>query len=360
LEVLLLTSRPIVKRRLTVVVIVMMAALGATSACSSGSDTATPKASATTRPTTGQTTGAQALQDAYVKVVAQVRPSVVEISTDTGLGSGVVYDAKGHIVTNNHVVGGATRFRVTLADGRTIGATLVGAYPPDDLAIIQLSGANLPQPAPFADSSRVQVGQIALAIGNPLGLASSVTDGIVSFNGRTVAAGPGVVLPSTIQTSAPINPGNSGGALVDLEGAVIGIPTLAATDPQLGGGAAPGIGFAIPSNTVKRIADQLVRTGKVTDSGRAALGIAGTDVVGSSDEQIGVLVRGVRPGSAAAKAGIAPGDVITSVDGTRTPDLVTLTELLAAHKPGDRVRVEILHPDGTRDSKDVTLDPLSQ
>jgi putative serine protease PepD len=354
------TSRPIVNRRLTAVAMLMAAALGAVSACSSGSDNAAPRATATTRPTAGPTTGAQALQDAYVKVVARVRPAVVEIATDSGLGSGVVYDAKGHIVTNNHVVGGATSFRVTLADGRTMGATLVGAYPPDDLAVIQMSGADLPQPAQFADSSRVQVGQIALAIGNPLGLDSSVTDGIVSFNGRTVAAGPGVVLPSTIQTSAAINPGNSGGALVDLDAAVIGIPTLAATDPQLGGGAAPGIGFAIPSNTVKRIADQLVRTGKITDSGRAALGIAGTDVVSAAGEPVGVLVRGVRASSAAAKAGIAVGDVITALDGTPTPDLVTLTELLAAHQPGDRVRVEILHPDGTRATKDVTLDPLSQ
>jgi S1-C subfamily serine protease len=355
------TSRVIVNRRISAVVIGAVAAFGATSACSSSGDTAAPKATATTtRPTAGQTTGAKALQDAYVAVVTRVRPSVVEISTDTGLGSGVVYDAKGHIVTNNHVVGNATSLRVTLSDGRTIGATLVGTYPPDDLAVIQLSGSSLPQPAQFADSGRVQVGQIALAIGNPLGLASSVTDGIVSFNGRTVAAGPGVVLPSTIQTSAPINPGNSGGALVDIDGAVIGIPTLAATDPQLGGGAAPGIGFAIPSNTVKRIADQLVRTGKVTDSGRAALGIAGTDVVSGSGEPVGVLVRSVRSGSAAAKAGIAVGDVITALDGTRTPDLVTLTELLATHQPGDRVRVEVLHPDGTKDTKGVTLDPLTQ
>src|SRR5579859_2313190 len=109
-------------------------------------------------------------------------------------------------------------------------------------------------------------------LGNPLGLASSVTEGIVSFNGRTVAEGNGVVLPDTVQTSAAINPGNSGGALVDLDANLIGIPTLAATDPQLGSGAAAGIGFAIPANTVKLIAGQLIAQGKVTNSGRAALG----------------------------------------------------------------------------------------
>jgi len=123
-------------------------------------------------------------------------------------------------------------------------------YRPDDLAVIKVKGDNARlTPARFADSAGVPVGAITLAIGNPLGLASSVTDGIVSFNGRTVGEGNGVLLPSTIQTSAPINPGNSGGALVDLDGRVIGIPTLAASDTQLGG-AAPGIGFANPANTV--------------------------------------------------------------------------------------------------------------
>jgi putative serine protease PepD len=354
-----LAGRLIFRRRFIIVAVAVAAGLGVTSACSSDGDSeAAPKATAATVASAKQSGRAEALEDAYVKVVAQVRPSVVEISTDTGLGSGVVYDAKGNIVTNNHVVGDATSFKVALGDGRTVDATLVGKYPPNDLAVIHVSG-DPPAPARFADSSRVQVGQIALAIGNPLGLASSVTDGIVSFNGRTVSAGPGVVLSSTIQTSAAINPGNSGGALVDLDGAVIGIPTLAATD-QAGGGVAPGIGFAIPSNTVKRIADQLVRDGRVTDSDRAALGIAATDVVNDSGEPVGVLVRTVRPGSAAAKAGITVGDVITAIDGTPTPDLVTLTEVLAAHKPGDRVRVEILHTDGSRDTKEVTLDELSQ
>src|SRR5579859_4504188 len=127
-------------------------------------------------------------------------------------------------------------------------------------------------------------------LGNPLGLASSVTEGIVSFNGRTVSEGNGVVLPNTVQTSAAINPGNSGGALVNLNAQVIGIPTLAATDPQLGGGSAPGIGFAIPSNTVKLIAGQLVASGKVVNSGPAALGIMGATATDVSGQPVGVVV----------------------------------------------------------------------
>jgi S1-C subfamily serine protease len=207
------------------------------------------------------------------------------------------------------------------ADGRTLKGTLVGTYVPDDLAVIKVSDGNLPA-ATFADSSQVQAGDVVLAIGNPLGLASSVTDGIASATGRTVSEGGGVVLPSTIQTSAPINPGNSGGGLVDLNGHVIGIPTLAAVDPQLGGGAAPGIGFAIPSNTVKLIADQLIASGRVTNSGRAALGLSGTTVTTLGGQPVGVLVRS--SAQAAKAAGIQAGDIITAVNGKPTPTLERL------------------------------------
>ena len=237
-------------------------------------------------------TAASALQDAYIRVLDRVRPSVVEISTSQGLGSGVVYDTKGDIVTNAHVVAGATDFKVTLSDARTLPATLVGTYEPDDLAVVRVASHKLPA-ATFADSSKVRTGDIVLAIGNPLGLSSSVTNGIVSATGRTVSEGSGVVLPSTIQTSAAINPGNSGGGLVGVDGRVIGIPTLAATDPELGG-SAPGIGFAIPSNTVKLIAGQLIATGKVTNSDRASLGITGATVSTTADQPVGVLVRDVR------------------------------------------------------------------
>ncbi len=328
-------------------------AVSATTATDSSATTVTPSTSAT--PTS---VAANSLEQAYETVVAQVGPKVVEISTASGLGSGIVYDSSGDIVTNDHVVGSASQFKVTFADGRTLDASLVGTFPADDLAVIKVAGDNLPGGAVLADSTQVKVGEICLAIGNPLGLASSVTAGIVSFNGRTVDEGNGIVLPSTIQTSAPINPGNSGGALVDLRGEVIGIPTLAATDPQLGGGAAGGIGFAIPSNTIKRIADQLVRTGQVTDSGRAALGISAADVNGSTGQPAGVLVHSVDAASAAAQAGISAGDVITQIDGTPTPDVGTLGDLLAARHPNDKVKVAVTHPDGTTTTYDVTLGQL--
>jgi putative serine protease PepD len=204
----------------------------------------------------------------FADVVAKALPSVVQIRSDSGLGSGIVFDAAGHIVTNAHVVAGFRQFRVTLADGSEHAATLRGAYRQGDLAVVSLDGAR-PRPAVFADSSRIRVGDYTLAIGNPLGLRSSVTQGIVSSKSRTVPEGNGIALPSVIQTSAPINPGNSGGALVDATGAVIGIPTLAAEDPQMGG-AADGIGFAISSNTVREIAAQLIAHGRVLHPLRSA------------------------------------------------------------------------------------------
>jgi putative serine protease PepD len=199
------------------------------------------------------------LQQALVSVVSAVSPSVVQIRTPQDLGSGVVFDARGDVVTNAHVVGNATRFVVTLASGDSHPATAVGRDAANDLAVIRIVGAR-PRPATFADSSQVEVGDIVLALGNPLGLRSSVTEGIVSALRRSVPEGNGVALSSAIQTSAAINPGNSGGALVDLSGRVIGIPTLAALDPQMGGSEAPGIGFAIDSNTVRRVAAALVHS----------------------------------------------------------------------------------------------------
>src|SRR5215211_4698847 len=187
-----------------------------------------------TQPSAVAVASAAASSDGFASVVDTAAPSVVQVRSSRGLGSGIVYDNAGHIVTNAHVVAGSTRFQVTAADGSTHPATLRGVFPQGDLAVIHVSGAAL-HPARFADSSKVRTGEYTLAIGNPLGLRSSVTQGIVSATSRTVSEGGGVALPSVIQTSAPINPGNSGGALVDATGAVIGIPTLAATDPEMGG-----------------------------------------------------------------------------------------------------------------------------
>jgi putative serine protease PepD len=198
------------------------------------------------------------VQQQFVHVVQTVSPQVVQIQGQRGLGSGVVFDGRGDVVTNAHVIQGERQFVVTLSGGEHHPATLVGADPAHDLAVVHITGAN-PAPAKFADSTQPQVGDLVLAIGNPLGLRSSVTQGIVSSLDRTVSEGSnGVTLSPAIQTSAAINPGNSGGALVDLTGAVIGIPTLAALDPQLGGGQASGIGFAIPSTTVRQVASRLL------------------------------------------------------------------------------------------------------
>jgi S1-C subfamily serine protease len=292
---------------------------------------------------------ALAFQTALVEVVHAVSPSVVQIQNAEGLGSGVVFDGDGHVVTNAHVVGTAKTFTVTTSNGRQYKATLVGTFEPDDLAVIKVSGAKL-QPATFGDSSKLQVGDIAIAIGNPLGLRSSVTEGIVSAFRAAVPEGNGTTIPSMIQTSAAINPGNSGGALVDIEGRVIGIPTLAASDPQLGGGAAPGIGFAIPSNLAKDIAGQLVQHGKVVDSHRAYLGIRVGDTGGQ-----GVYVGFVSSGGPAAKAGLKVGDVIVSVAGKPTPTTDALSVVLATRKPGQKVPVVVRHQDGRKETLQVTL-----
>jgi putative serine protease PepD len=293
--------------------------------------------------------GALAFQNALVGVVRAVSPSVVQIQNAEGLGSGVVFDGNGHVVTNAHVVGTAKTFTVTTSNGKQYKATLVGTFEPDDLAVIKVSGATL-RAATFGDSSKLKVGDIAIAIGNPLGLRSSVTEGIVSAFRSAVPEGNGNTIPSMIQTSAAINPGNSGGALVDITGRVIGIPTLAASDPQLGGGAAPGIGFAIPSNLAKDIAGQLVKHGKVVDSHRAYLGISVGDTSGQ-----GVYVGSVTSGGPAAKAGLKVGDVIISVAGKPTPTIDALSVVLATRKPNQKVDIVVRHQDGNKETLQVTL-----
>ncbi len=325
----------------------------------SGPTTPTSSSGAGLTTTTASGTGpALSLQQAFVAVVGKVRPEVVEVSTSSGLGSGVIYDGNGDIVTNDHVVGSATTFQVQLVNGQSLAATLVGAYPADDLAVIRVHGARHLSPASFGDSGALQVGDIVFAVGNPLGLASSVTEGIVSYNGRSVSEGNGVSLPETIQTSAAINPGNSGGALVDLSGQVVGIPTLAAVDQQVGG-AATGIGFAIPSNTVKLIVPQLIATGHVTNSGRAALGITASDGMNALGNPAGVIVQSITPGGAAAKAGITAGDVITQIDNQPVTALADLQDVLAGLAPGQTVSVSLISQAGSKQTLNVVLGQLA-
>ena len=339
--------------------------MAACTGCTGGGSTAPPAATTSAvAATPAAPTGGVPLQQDYVNTIRRVLPSVVEIKTAAGLGSGVVYDTAGHIVTNAHVVGTATSFQVFLAGSVSpLPAKLTGSYPPDDLAVIQVTGAAHLVPARFADSSKLQVGEIVLAMGNPLGLASSVTDGIISAVGRTVSeaqepGSPGATLPDVIQTSAAINPGNSGGALADLADQVVGIPTLAATDQQLGG-AAPGIGFAIPSNIVTDIAGQIITAGHVTNSHRAAIGVRVQTVTGPDGQPAGAGIAAVTPGGPAAKAGLQPGDVITAVNGTATPDTETLAAVLAGLQPGQQVPLSITKADGSTTTVHLALGQLS-
>jgi putative serine protease PepD len=303
-------------------------------------------------PAASTTSSSFKLQSEYVKLVQDVGPSVVLIETSVGLGSGIIYDAQGDIVTNNHVVTGSTTFMVITSTGKQYPATLVGAYPPDDLAVIRIQATGL-HPATFANSSNIQVGDIVMAIGNPLGLQSSVTEGIVSAMRTAIPEGNGVTLPSAIQTTAAINPGNSGGALINLNEQVVGIPTLAATDPQLGGGAAPGIGFAISSNTVTLIANQLIKTGTVANSGRAALGAQVANTGGS-----GALVTTVKSGAPAARAGIKVGDTIKAIGGQSVTGAQAVADVLLTLKPGQQVPVNLVHSDGSTGVVTATLTEL--
>ncbi|MEU9614234.1 trypsin-like peptidase domain-containing protein [Streptomyces sp. NPDC048209] len=301
------------------------------------------------------------LEDRYRSVIKDVLPSVVQIGAGDGLGSGVVYDDRGHIVTNAHVVGSEKTFDVTVATGeKVLKASLVSSYPEQDLAVVKLDDApDGLRAAEFGDTDEVEVGQIVLAMGSPLGLSSSVTQGIVSAVGRTVSesrsgGGTGATLADMVQTSAAINPGNSGGALVNLDSEVIGIPTLAATDPQLGDSAAPGIGFAIPVSMVRTVADQIIRSGKVTDSGRAALEITGRTVVDDAYKPAGVAIVSVQKGGAAEKAGLRAGDIITRIGDDRVTTITSLSEALAGDEPGEKVEVTYTRGEAAK-SAEVTL-----
>ncbi|GGT03554.1 S1C family serine protease [Nonomuraea spiralis] len=348
--------------------VALLAACGPSTSTSTSTSTASPATTAPGSPSPAATAspeGApQPLEGLYERVITDVLPSIVQINTKVGLGSGIVYDTAGHIITNAHVVGEATEMNVTIATGGAPRpAKLVKAFGAGDLAVIKVDRPDGLRPARFGDSGKLRVGQIVLAMGNPLGLSGSVTDGIVSAVGRTVSEpqspdSPGATISGAIQTSAAINPGNSGGALVNLAGEVIGIPTLAATDPQFGGGAAPGIGFAIPSNTATDIAGQIVKYGKVTNSHRAALGISGSTIIGATRQPSGVGVASVEKGGGAEKAGIRPGDVIVAVNGEKTATMAALSEQLTTFKPGDQVKVEILRPDGETQTVTVTLGQL--
>jgi S1-C subfamily serine protease len=284
-------------------------------------------------------------------VIAQVRPTVVQVNVQTtqgsALGSGVIIDSRGYIVTNNHVVSGAQSIQVVLADGSKLAAQLTGTDQTDDLAVIKINPPANMAVAKLGDSSKLIVGQEVLAIGNPLGITQTVTNGIVSALGRKVDEGQnGVIIPNAIQTDAPINPGNSGGALVDLQGNLVGIPTLTAIDPEFNTPAS-GVGFAIPSNRVNFIVPQIIQSGKVTHSGRAALGVsvASVDQVMAAQYNLavdhGALITSLTAGGPAEKAGLHVGDVIVQLDGKDVNDISSLSDVMVTKNLGDKVSVKV-------------------
>ena len=284
-------------------------------------------------------------------VIARVRPAVVEVKVTTpnggALGSGVIIDQRGYIITNHHVVEGAQQIQVVLYDGTALPAQLVGASSPDDLAVVKVTPprGNLTV-ATLGDSSQLRVGQEVLAIGNPLGITQTVTNGIISALGRNVNEQNGAVIPNAIQTDAPINPGNSGGALVDMQGNLIGIPTLSAIDPQFNT-PANGVGFAIPSNRVQSITSQIIQTGTVSHTGRAALGVRveSVDATLAAQDNLsidhGALIVSVVPNGAADKAHLQAGDVIVQIDNKPVNDISSLGDALLSKNPGDVVSVKV-------------------
>jgi putative serine protease PepD len=289
------------------------------------------------------------------KIAASVQDSVVSISTGSGEGSGVILSEDGYVLTNNHVVASASgkTVKVVFADGKTADAEIVGTDPKTDLAVVKAGGVSGLKAATLGDSDAMQVGDQVLALGSPLGLQGSVTSGIISARDRTIQAGEsqqqdprqGVSsIAGLLQTDAPINPGNSGGALVNTRGEVIGINTAIATSGQSTGNI--GVGFAIPSNKAKDVAGKLQRGEKVS---HPSLGVSV-----SPAENGGAVVASVTPGSAAEKAGIRQGDVITKFGDTVINDSDDLVGAVQARKVGDRVEVQYQR-NGSAATATVTL-----
>ena len=284
-------------------------------------------------------------------VVDEVRPAVVAVLVETGTGSGegsgVVWDSDGLIVTNNHVVEGAGDVRVVLATGERVPAQVRATDPLTDLAVIDVDRRDLPE-AEFQEELP-EVGELAIAIGNPLGLGNTVTAGIVSALHRSIPSGGQTpALVDLIQTDAAISPGNSGGALVNGEGEVIGV-NVAYIPPQEG---AVEVGFAVPSDTVRRVVRQLLEDGRAE---HAYLGVQPTELwpelIAELDIEVdaGVLIVSVRRGSPAARAGIRRGDVIVSLDGERTRTVEGFLTAISERSPGDRVRLALVRDGAERE-----------
>jgi serine protease Do len=276
-----------------------------------------------------------------VRIARQVSPAVVSVSQqEGGSGSGVIVRPDGVILTNAHVVGMSRTVRVGLADGRRVEGRVVGRDPSLDVAIVRIDVPNAPV-APIGDSDGLEVGQTAIAIGNPLGLERTVTTGVISAVNRSPR---GIALDGLIQTDAAISPGNSGGPLLDSRGRVIGINTAVLRAPG-----AQGLGFAVPINLAQNVAEQILATGRVV---RSFLGVEYRDVEPEMAEQFrltvreGIVVVSVSPSTPAARAGVERGDIITRVDDTPIKQGGDLRRVLRDRRPGDNVRITVVRMGG--------------
>ena len=310
---------------------------------------------ATAPVTTAQPAAVKTTTSTLTQLYKTVTPGVVDITvTSNGgapsqfgggssqaEGSGFVIDTKGDIVTNQHVVDGATAITVHFVDGTSAKATLVGSDPSTDIAVVKVDvAAGELHPVTLGTSKDVLPGEEVVAIGSPFGLADSMTSGIVSAIGRTIQAPNGYSIANAIQTDAPINHGNSGGPLLDLSGNVIGVNAQI----ESGGGGSDGVGFAIPIDSVKTVANTLVAGGTVQ---HAYIGIH----VGDATNGAGALIGSVTANSPASKAGLKAGDVITKFDTTPITKADDLTAAVTAHAPGDKATVTV-----TRNGKSVQID----
>jgi S1-C subfamily serine protease len=341
-------------------------------------------AAAQSRPRAVSPRGALLPQEqATIDLFETARPSVVYITTQArvvdawtrntfnvprGSGSGFIWDDRGHVVTNNHVVSGASGANVRLSDGRDVRASLVGVSAAHDLAVIKIDVPNPPSALPIGRSGDLRVGQATFAIGNPFGLDWTLTTGIISALDRSLPSEDGrSLIEHLIQTDAAINPGNSGGPLLDSAGRLIGVNTVIFSPS----GASAGVGFAVPVDTVNRVVPQLIATGKYV---RPALGVEVderlNELIAQRAGVMGVVLLRITPGSAAEAAGlrgvstdadgrIVPGDIIVAVEGTAVESVARLSSRLDDYQVGDTVRLTVLR-DGRRTELQARLQAGTQ
>ena len=280
-------------------------------------------------------------EENVIRVARQVSPAVVSVSRSGSSGSGVIIRRDGTMLTNAHVVGTAREVQVSLADGRQVRGRVLGTDPTIDIAVVRLPITNVPV-APIGDSDRLEVGQAAIAIGNPLGLERTVTTGVISAINRSPR---GFQLEGLIQTDAAINPGNSGGPILDSRGQVIGINTAV-----LAGNGVSGLGFAVPINLASSVVEQVLTTGRVQ---RAYLGVVPGDIEPEMAAQFGlpvrqgILILQVAPGSPAARAGLQVQDIVTRINDTAIARGVDLRRELRELRPGAPVTLSVVRPSGT-------------